>query len=78
MGVNLKTPPEASEAPLSNIRRLRLARGLTQEKLAVLSTVSRSWLTFVERNPSELSLATARLLAAVLGCKPEHLFEDRP
>lgn len=49
------------------IRRIRQAQGLSQEKLALLSDVDRSYLGRVERGDNNAALLTLVRIASALG-----------
>lgn len=51
----------------SNIRKLREAQGLTQEKLSEISGVDRSFLGKVERGERNISVLTLCEIAKALG-----------
>lgn len=70
-----------------NLRRLRHARGLSQEELAHLARLDRVTIGLIERNTKGVLLATLDDLAAVLKTDvgeflapipPEGLSEERP
>ena len=73
-------PPAASTAvqPASPLKRIRLRRKLKQERLAVLSGFSLTWVGYLERNPEKMTAPAASRLAAALNCKPEELKPCRP
>lgn len=62
----------------ANIRRLRLARGLTQEALAAAAGISGPMLTQIERETKNPSLQVARALACRLGCRTDDFFDEPP
>ncbi|MBV9509347.1 MAG: helix-turn-helix transcriptional regulator [Caulobacteraceae bacterium] len=49
-----------------NLRRLRTARGVSQEKLAVDAGVARSWVSRIERQSANTSIDLVERLAAAL------------
>ncbi len=57
----------------SPLRRFRLDRGLTQERLSALSGLSRGWIGFLERTPECMTATAAARLAEALGCSPDEL-----
>lgn len=77
MGRPSSPPPERAGALGANVRRLRLARGLTQQQLAAASGLSRSTIAAVElgKYPSADS-STIAALAAGLGVSPQQLVES--
>jgi transcriptional regulator with XRE-family HTH domain len=66
-----------------NIRRLRLARGLSQAALSELSGISRRMIVAVEKEEANLSLSSLDRLAAALGAplsetlRPPGSFDSR-
>jgi transcriptional regulator with XRE-family HTH domain len=61
-----------------NIRRLRLARGLSQEDLADEIGVHRTYMGGVERGERNLTLRSLERLAERLGVSPLSLLADAP
>jgi transcriptional regulator with XRE-family HTH domain len=59
-----------------NIRRLRRARGLSQEDLAAEIGVHRTYMGGVERGERNLTLRSLERLADRLGVSPISLLED--
>jgi transcriptional regulator with XRE-family HTH domain len=57
-----------------NLVRLRLARGVSQERLAADSGVDRAWLSQVERGRGNASLDVIDRLAGVLEVSVSELF----
>ena len=57
----------------SNLRRVRVARDLTQEKLADLAGIDRTYVSALERQVYSASLDTIEKLAAVLDIDPQDL-----
>ena len=58
------------------VRDARLARGLTQEQLAVLAGFDRTYVSLVERGKRNLSLLNIYQLASSLGNQPEDLVRE--
>ena len=56
------------------VRDYRLERGLSQEKLAELSNLHRTYISAVERGVRSISLANIQRLAEALEIKPHQLF----
>jgi transcriptional regulator with XRE-family HTH domain len=56
-----------------NVRRIRLDRGLSQEQLADVLGVHRTFLGGVERGERNLTLRSVERLAAGLGIDPDEL-----
>jgi DNA-binding Xre family transcriptional regulator len=58
-----------------NLRRLRVARGLSQTKLAAKAGIGRPHLCRLENRTYDTGLDTVSKLAAALGCKPVDLLK---
>ena len=61
----------------ANIRRLRKAKGLSQEALAHEAGMSMRYLAGLERGEENPSLVFLVKLSAALGVEPGRLFDDR-
>lgn len=59
----------------SNLRRIRTDRALSQEALADLAGIDRTYVSALERQVYSASLDTIEKLATVLGVKPTELLE---
>ena len=55
----------------NNLRRLRNAKGLSQDELAYQADVSRSYLSQIEKGSFHVSLRVIGKLADTLGVEPE-------
>ncbi len=62
----------------NNLRRLRLERGLTQDAVANLADVDRTYVSTLENCGSAASLDMVARIAVVLGVDPVALLERRP
>ena len=62
----------------TNLRRLRHAKGLTQDDLAYEAKVSRSYLSQLEKGAFYASLKIVSKLAAVLEIEPSELLKMPP
>ena len=60
----------------SNVRRLRKAWGVSQEKLALEAGLHRSYVTHVEAENRNVSLDNIERLAKALGVQVGDLFKD--
>lgn len=60
----------------ANVRRLRKARGLTQEQLAHDAGIDLTYLGGIERGRRNPSLAVLVRLSDALGVRPASLFDD--
>lgn len=59
-----------------NIRNLRLAQGLSQERLAELSGMHRTYVGSVERGERNISIDNVEALAVALGVRVATLVDD--
>lgn len=66
---------ELREAFATNLRRLRHAKGLSQDDLAYEAKVSRSYLSQLEKGAFYASLKIVAKLAAVLEVEPADLLK---
>ncbi|MBB4305032.1 transcriptional regulator with XRE-family HTH domain [Rhodobium orientis] len=57
-----------------NVRRLRVAKGLSQERLALESGIDRSYVGRVERGSENVTVATLEAFATVLEVHVSELF----
>lgn len=68
------TPADTPAARFGrNLRRLRLAAGLSQEELAARSGLHRTYVSSVERGNRNVSLENIVALATALKCDPREL-----
>jgi len=58
------------------VRKLREARGLTQEELAERAEVSATYVGFVERGDNVPTLTIILQIAKALGVRPSELLRD--
>ncbi|KRD72305.1 MULTISPECIES: helix-turn-helix transcriptional regulator [unclassified Ensifer] len=59
-----------------NLRRLRVAKGLSQEKLALEASIDRSYVGRIERGLENVTISALEALANVLEAKVVELFAD--
>jgi transcriptional regulator with XRE-family HTH domain len=59
----------------ANVRRLRIARGLTQDQLAEVVGLHITYVRRIERGGVNISLGVLLMLAHALAVKPEELLE---
>jgi len=59
-----------------NLRTIRQSRGFTQERLAYVSGIDRSYVGKIERGQVNLTIDKLYLLAATLGCSPKDLIPE--
>ncbi|MGZ9719104.1 helix-turn-helix domain-containing protein [Rhizobium miluonense] len=59
-----------------NLRRLRVDRGLSQERLALEAEIDRSYVGRVERGRENVTVATLEALARVLSVNVSELFAE--
>lgn len=57
-----------------NIRKLRVAKGLSQERLAFEASVDRSYVGRVERGTENVTISTLEMLAVALDVTVSELF----
>jgi transcriptional regulator with XRE-family HTH domain len=70
-------PKDLRQAFAANLRRLRHARGISQEDLAYSAEVNRSYLSKLEKGVSYPGLEIIAKLANVLGVEPAELLAHR-
>ncbi|WP_183908463.1 helix-turn-helix domain-containing protein [Rhizobium sp. BK226] len=59
-----------------NLRRLRVAKGLSQERLALAADIDRSYVGRVERGVENVTVSTLEALAGVLQVHVSALFQQ--
>ena len=57
----------------ANIKRLRLAKDISQEELAHICGYHRTYVGMIERGERNISIATLEALAGALGVEPQRL-----
>lgn len=62
----------------TRIKELRLSRGLSQERLAELTGLHRTYLASAERGERNVSLQNICRIAGGLGCEPVELLAGIP
>ena len=60
----------------SQIKLHRLSLGLSQEKLAAIANVDRTYISMLERDMKSPTIDTARRVAAALGVRLSQLIEE--
>lgn len=74
-----KKKPEGSRAILAaNLRTMRQARGLSQEALADIAGLHRTYVSSVERCERNATLDTLDRLSLALGITPSDLLKEIP
>lgn len=68
-------PKDLRQAFADNLRRLRYAKGISQEDLAYEAGVNRTYLSKLEKGASYPGLEIIAKLAATLGCEPAELLK---
>jgi len=71
-------PPDPRATFGMLVRKLRLQRGLSQEKLAELANLHRNYVGGVERGERNIALLNIVALARALRVKPSKLLEPLP
>lgn len=61
----------------SQVQRIRMQQGFSQEKLAELSNLDRTYISSVERGQRNVSLINIYKLMTVLKCQPHELFPNQ-
>ncbi|MEI9417456.1 helix-turn-helix domain-containing protein [Mesorhizobium sp. Cs1321R2N1] len=61
-----------------NLRKLRVERGLSQERLALAAEIDRSYVGRVERGSENVTIDTLDAFAAVLGVSAAELLIEPP
>lgn len=60
----------------TTVRELRLAKNLSQEKLAELGELDRSYISEIENGDKTASIITIYKIALALEVKPSHLLQE--
>lgn len=60
----------------NNVRKLRTARGISQEKLAELADLHRTYVGGIERGERNVAVLNIVALAKALECPPGELFTN--
>ena len=73
--------PTKGQSPIigsfsANLRRYRLARNLSQEALAALAGVDRTYVSSCERGLRNVTISTLAELGRALGVSPSMLLEE--
>ncbi len=58
------------------LRELRLAKGISQEKLGEIAGLHRTFISMTERGERNVTLATVEKLAKALKCRMAYLMPD--
>ncbi len=78
MATQLRKPSKRlTEVLVTNLRNLRLARGMSQEELAAISGLHRTYVGSVERGERNVTLSTLELLASALNVSVTDLLTRR-
>jgi transcriptional regulator with XRE-family HTH domain len=73
-----KNIPALRSTLARNIRRLRAERGISQEVLADLAGLHRTYIGSIERGERNISIDNIAKLAAAFGITASKLLEDEP
>lgn len=60
----------------NNLKRIRIERGLSQEKLALISDIDRTYLPSIEKGERNVSIVVAEKLSKALNVPITELFKD--
>ena len=60
----------------NNLKRLRLEKGLSQEKLALIAEIDRTYIPSIEKGERNVSIAIAEKLAIALNVPITELFKE--
>ena len=60
-----------------NIKRIRMSKGLSLRKLALMADVSNGTLSYIENNKTNASVGTLKKLAAAMKCNQADFFDDK-
>ena len=60
----------------NNLKRLRLEKGLSQEKLALIAEIDRTYIPSIEKGERNVSIVIAEKLAIALNVPITELFKD--
>lgn len=66
---------DLKEAISSNIKKFRKAKGISQEKLALISGIDRSYMSEIERCLANPSIEALLRISNALEVSPEELFK---
>lgn len=67
------TTPDPKMVLARNLRRIRIATGLSQEDLAARAGLHRTYVSSIERGHRNVSVENIFALATALGCEPGEL-----
>jgi transcriptional regulator with XRE-family HTH domain len=70
--------PNLRERFALNLRRIRRERGMTQDRMATLADVDRTYVSSLENSGNSASLDMIAKLASVLGVDPVAMLEKKP
>lgn len=73
-----KDIPHLRRTLARNLRRLRAERGFSQEALADLAGLHRTYIGSIERSERNISIDNIAKLATAFGVTASKLLEDRP
>lgn len=60
-----------------NVRKIRKEKGISQEQLAIMCGLHRTYIGSVERGERNLTLVSLQRIATALGAKPEELLREQ-
>ena len=59
-----------------NLRRLRVTKGLSQERLALAASIDRSYVGRIERGSENVTVSTLEALSTILEVHVSELFQE--
>lgn len=59
-----------------NIKRIRMSKGLSLRKLALMADISNGTLSYIENNKTNASIGTLEKLAVAMKCNQSDFFDD--
>ncbi len=77
MMLNDKTTPKARNIFARNLKKIRIEHGLSQEKLADIAGLHRTYVGSVERSERNISIDNMERLASALNIQVQDLLNDK-
>ena len=67
--INKESRKQSNQEVGSNLKKIRLQRGLTQAKVAVMTNLDRSYICRIEKGKARITFSLLRQLVVGLGIK---------